>query len=48
MEEERKKRSLVQYREMILEHIHNDDRFENAVFIIILGFSIIGFIFYLL
>ena len=48
IKEERKKRSLIHYRKVILEHVHNDDRYENAVFMIIIGFSVIGFIYYLL
>ncbi len=45
--EEKRRRSLVQYREIFLENIHQDDRFENAIFIIIMGFSIIAFIIYI-
>lgn len=48
IEEEKRKQSLIHYREKILENIHNDDRYENAVFTIIIGFSIIVFIYYLL
>ncbi len=44
--EEKRRKSLVHYREIFLENIYQDDRFENAIFMIIMGFSMIWFIIY--